>query len=159
MFLPSLCHSWGFSALPCSQKPPLCPIMSKVSSAHLAMSHFMYFLISSSLYEKCIQWCLRCVFRLPHRTACSALLTSLSVILTKIVVSNLQWPSSGTQGGNLQDMAVLCCPVNTQHTLAATITPCKIFSKAQVLWSAVRLWALLTYTVVWEWNFACPMVT
>jgi hypothetical protein len=46
IFRPSLCHSWGFSALPCSQKPPLCPLMSKVSLSHLATSQFLYVLFN-----------------------------------------------------------------------------------------------------------------
>jgi len=156
MFRPSLCHSLGFPRYLVHRSPHYALSWAKSVRPILPRPNsFVYFLILSSLYEKCLQWCLRCVSRLPARTVCSALLTALRVFLTKTVVcdctATIQW--------NLQNLAVCWCPVNTQHTLPATITSPKIFSKVQVLWSAVRRWALLTYPLIWEWNFTCLLVT
>ena len=152
MFRPSLCHGWEFSALPCSQKQPFCTVMNKVSSAHLATSHFLYVLFNTILPLR----------EMSPVVSYSAFFFSLLVLhvlhfsaLGVVLTKTIQW----NKEGNLQDLAVFWCPVNTQHTLPATITSHKIFSKVQVLWSAVRRWTLLTCHVVWEWNFTCLLVT
>lgn len=113
-------------------------------------SLFTYFVYYRPFTRNVCSGIFLCVFLLPACTAWSSLLCSWAD-LTKTIQRNKE--------GNLQDLAVFWCPVNTQHAPPTTTTSRKILSQVQVLWSAVRRWALLTYPVVWDWNFTCLLVT
>jgi hypothetical protein len=131
MSRPNLCHSWGFSASPCSQKPPLCPVMSKISSAHLATSKFLYVLFNIILSLREMSPVVSSLRFWPPFSYCmSYTFGALGKFLTRSVVCNRTATIQWNKEGNLQDLAVHWCLVNAQHILPATSTSRTIFSKS-----------------------------